>query len=171
MINDQLYPNNIFRWELEPMEAILVPLRELPGVTVLDTNGFVPVVSGSPSVAPPVEHLQNIIAVNCKNWGKLFYFKCGAGNVYLVVLGGPLDAVHHLVGQPGKPIFIWMFLHGVTPGKYQNIAVGVDGYCRHNPVDIKVMEELTIKTVLTLYSCSVSPQYNPYITFCSERYY
>ena len=48
------------------MEAILVPLRELPGVTVLDTNGFVPVVSGSPSVAPPVEHLQNIIAVNGK---------------------------------------------------------------------------------------------------------
>ena len=43
------------------MEAILVPLRELPGVTVLDTNGFVPVVSGSASVAPPVEHLQNNI--------------------------------------------------------------------------------------------------------------
>ena len=81
------------------------------------------------------------VNVNCKNWGKLFYFKCGAGNVNLVVLGGPLDAVHHLVGQPGEPVLIRMFLHGVTPGKYENIAVGVDGYCRHNPVDIRVTDK------------------------------
>ena len=100
----------------------------------------------------------------------LVYFKCGSGNVDLVVLGGPLDAVHHLVGQPREPVLVRMLLHGVTPGKYENIAVGMDGYCRHNPVDIRVMEEFTIKTVLTRYSCSVSPQYNPYITFCSERY-
>ena len=53
------YPNYIFWWKLKPMEAVLVPLRELPGVTVLDPDVFVPVVCGPPGVAPPVEHLQN----------------------------------------------------------------------------------------------------------------
>ena len=54
------YPDDIFRWELEAMESVLVPLRKLPGEAVANTNRVVPVVSGSPSVSPPVKHLQNI---------------------------------------------------------------------------------------------------------------